>query len=78
MVSIPLNGDWSEPGKKKGSLPYPQVSTFLDKHTTAKIIVIVDTHCLQETSMFIWKGSSEAGDLASCTLLGVCEIQLHC
>ena len=28
MVSIPLNSDWSEPGKKKGLLPYPQVSTF--------------------------------------------------
>lgn len=76
MVSIPLNGDWSEPGKKKKkkSLPHPEVSTFLDKHPTAKIIVIVDTHCLQETSMFIWKGSSEAGDLDSCTLLGVCGI----
>ena len=38
--------------------PYEAAGTFLKDHPTAKIIVIIDTHCLEESGAFIWTGDS--------------------
>jgi hypothetical protein len=48
---------------------------FLKRHPTAKIIVIVDTHCLAETGFFIWGGTDAASYKASC-LEDVCTVWL--
>lgn len=42
---------------------------FLKTHTTAKIIVVIDTHCL-ESGSFIWTGT-DAATYRACTLLEV-------
>jgi len=42
---------------------------FLKKHKAAKIIVIVDTHCL-ENGYFVWTGDSPQ-DYRACSLLEV-------
>jgi hypothetical protein len=46
---------------------------FLKWHPTAKIIVVVDTHCLDETGFFIWGGTDAASYKASC-LEDVCTV----
>jgi hypothetical protein len=43
---------------KKGSQKRQQVADFLDQHTTAKIVVVIDTHCLEETGGFIYEGTT--------------------
>ena len=47
-------------------LPYPEVTKFLKKHPTAKIVLVVDTHCLQETGGFVWQGSKD--EVRACAL----------
>jgi hypothetical protein len=42
--------------------------SFLKEHSTAKIVVIVDTHCLDESGLFIWGRGMKAGDLEACCL----------
>ena len=42
---------------------------FLEKHTTAKIIVVVDTHSLSN-GYFVWKGKSQ-DDYKACSLFEV-------
>lgn len=42
---------------------------FLEKHPTAKIVVVIDTHCL-ENGYFVWTGDSK-GELQACSLLTV-------
>lgn len=43
---------------------------FLKAHPMAKIVVVVDTHCLDNGS-FVWKGATPT-EYSSCTLLEVC------
>jgi hypothetical protein len=70
LVSVVLDGAYCLPGTTKPPLPNPEVTSFLKKHPTAKIIVIVDTHCLQESGEFIWSGGGQT-DYGLCTLLSV-------
>ena len=70
LASIRLDGSWHEPGKTRGPLPSPEVTNFLDQHRTAKIIVVVDTHCIQETGGFLWYGH-DANTYQSCSLYEV-------
>lgn len=73
LASVPLDGSWHEPGTTVGPLPDPEISHFLDEHPTAKIIVVVDTHCLQETGGFIWCGTGPES-YRSCGLYDVSEM----
>ena len=35
-----------------------EAETFLKRHRTAKIVVIIDTHCLDENGAFVYTGHS--------------------
>ena len=52
--------------------PVGEVRDFLSKHPMAKIIVVVDTHCLENRS-FVWKGDTPMS-YQGCLLL---EVSLH-
>lgn len=45
---------------------------FLAQHPTARIVLIIDTHCLEESGQFIWKGNSPES-YESCSLAQVCS-----
>ena len=72
---LTVEGDWHKPGKTPKPLPYPEVSAFLNKYPMAKIIVVVDTHCIQEMATFLWKVFNE-NDFGTCTLFGVSRVTL--
>ena len=55
---------WSH--KTKRHCPADEAGNFLDQHTTARIVVIIDTHCLEETGAFIYKGSTPDSYEACC------------
>ena len=40
---------------------------FLDAHPLAKIIVVIDTHCLEENGLLVYSDDSEGG-IDTCTL----------
>lgn len=44
-------------GLKKVAMPIKEVTDFLKKYTTAKIVVVIDTHCL-DNGQFVWTGNS--------------------
>ena len=73
LASIQLDGSYHEPGTTAGPLPNPEVSNFLDQHPTAKIIVIIDTHCIQETGGFLWRGT-DSESYQSCSLYDVSRV----
>ena len=50
----------------KTVLPYPDIMDFLVTHPMAKIVLVVDTHCLQETGGFVWAGDRDK--TKACTL----------
>lgn len=56
LVRIKLDGTTNEPVDEEDDDPMPTITDFLTTHPSAKIVVVVDTHCLQETGSFIWKG----------------------
>jgi hypothetical protein len=49
---------------------------FLGQHQTAKVVVVVDTHCLDESGLFVWGGGLKAGDLQACCMEDVCIAQI--
>ena len=51
LADISLDG--SETSSRRNIKP------FLSNNPTAKILVLVDTHCLEETGAFVWKGTDE-------------------
>ena len=69
-MNADLDGSYHIPGTTKGPLPSPEVTDFLKRHPQARIIVVVDTHCIQETGGFLWYGS-EPKSFQSCTLYDV-------
>lgn len=73
LASVRLDGSYHEPGKTKGPLPNPDVTEFLEQYPTAKIIVVVDTHCLQETGGLLWYGNN-TDTYQACTLYGVSKL----
>ena len=44
--------------RAQGPLPVDKIAEFLKKYPTAKIVIVVDTHCLEESGAFIWKGTT--------------------
>lgn len=48
--------------------PFTRAVDLLAHHPAAKIVVIVDTHCLEESGNFIWKGADTTADFESCCL----------
>jgi hypothetical protein len=68
-VDVSLEGAW-EGGSATGGVnmkeledPFTEATAFLDRYKSAKIVVIVDTHCL-EGGFFVYTGSSPADYLA--------------
>jgi rhamnose utilization protein RhaD (predicted bifunctional aldolase and dehydrogenase) len=45
-------------GDRMITLSMDHVSTFLDNHQTAKVVVVVSTHSLEENGQFVWGGDS--------------------
>ena len=41
--------------------------TFLKEHETARIIVVIDTHCLEENGLLVYS-DADAQNLDACTL----------
>ena len=56
----------SEPNIKEVPDPVVNTKTFLQEHPMAKIVVIIDTHCL-ENGAFVYTGSSP-GTYEACSL----------
>jgi hypothetical protein len=54
-----------------------EIAEFLARHPTAKIIIVLDTHCLSENGAFIWKGHSTETYLFCC-MKEVCYISIDC
>ena len=48
---------------------------FLKEHSSAKIVVVIDTYCL-DWSFFVWKGESAAG-YSACWLAEVSKVNLQ-
>lgn len=53
-----------------GSKDPTRIQQFLNNHDSAKIIVIIDTHCLPNGG-FIWKTGSKDEAFGECSLLEV-------
>ena len=66
IVPIVLDGSHNGPGGPTILPPRPDVTEFLTKHLLAKIVIVIDTHCLQETGGFVWGGAGS--ELDGCTL----------
>lgn len=62
----PLDGNGKQRRTPKDTSPAEQ---FLVAHESAKIVVIVDTHCI-ESGFFVWTGEG-AADWKACSLLEV-------
>lgn len=59
LLELSLNGEVATQGStKQEQKKYEVVRTFLNAHPTARIIVVVDTHCLEDSGAFIWKGDT--------------------
>ena len=57
LVSIRLDGSHNAGEGRHKLRSHPDVREFLGKHPLAKIVIVVDTHCLQETGGLIWEGA---------------------
>lgn len=66
LVSIPLDGSHNGPGAMRRLAPRPDVTEFLAKYPLAKIVIVVDTHCLQETGGLVWEGAG--AEVNACSL----------
>ena len=66
LISITLDGSHNKPGGPTILPPRPDVTEFLEKYPLAKIVIVIDTHCLQETGGFVWGGAGT--ELEACTL----------
>lgn len=67
-------------GKKKSSADdeaVGEVLEFLTKWESAKIVVVVETHCL-DTGVFVWKGD-EPANYQTCSFLevSICDLLTH-
>jgi len=62
--------------KQDGRIDAAGAAKFLTTHVTAKIIVVVDTHCVPESGLFIWSGDKPE-TFQSCTLGTVCVTSLQ-
>ena len=71
-VDVSLEGNWAGSSATGGvdmqelQDPFQEADKFLAKYSLAKIIVIVDTHCL-DNGFLVYKGNSPV-DYEQCTL----------
>jgi hypothetical protein len=59
-MNIALGGENTEgvsPGDEEVESPHEEAKDFLRRHPTAKIVVAIDTHCL-ENGAFVYTGNS--------------------
>lgn len=73
-VSAPKNkgkgkGKAKAKRKPKLSIPVTEVTKFLERFTTANIVVVIETHCM-ENGCFVWTGES-ADTYKACSLFEV-------
>jgi hypothetical protein len=64
--------------KPKLSVAVSKVVSFLEQFTTAKIVIVIETHCM-ENGCFVWKGTS-ADTYKACALFEVsssCDLSYH-
>ena len=54
-MDVSLDGSTNKP-KGRNKLPHEEISLFLDRHRTAKIVVVIDTHSLTESGRFACGG----------------------
>lgn len=45
-------------------------AAFLEQHATAKIVVVLDTHCIEDDGRFIWGG--DKANYQTCRMEEVC------
>jgi hypothetical protein len=81
MAFLDITLDGSDTGRinkqKRGyKVDATQAVKFLDRNSTAKIVVIVDTHCMQDSGLFVWGGKRGEASLA-CHLITVCVMSLR-
>ena len=90
QLNVPLDGsmvDEEEAGRERAGTssrshrakprsPADEAGDFLDRHPMVKIVVIIDTHCLEETGAFIYQGSSPES-YKGCGMDEVSSIQLR-
>jgi hypothetical protein len=75
-LDVPLGGSMAEmqshaTGRSKAGRALAAAVDLLNKYPTAKIVVIVDTHSLEESGFFIYTGSTP-GEYKACCLNEVC------
>ena len=58
------------------NLSMKELAEFLDVHPFAKIIIIINTHSLDETGAFVWGGTTPA-DFKTCYMHPVCVPTIH-
>jgi hypothetical protein len=66
LVSIRLDGSHNAGEGRYKLRSRPDVGEFLGEHPLAKIVIVVDTHCLQETGGLIWEGAGQ--NVNACSL----------
>ena len=63
LLDISLDGSNTGDIRQKGrpgAVSAEEAGRFLMEYPTAKIVVIIDTHCVKNGS-FVWKGTSSTG-----------------
>ena len=51
---------------------------FLKNHEAAKIVVVIDTHCLEENGLLVWADANKAGQVGASTLEEVGATLVQC
>ena len=58
---------WTKAAKAKGRKVIEAAGAFLTEHETAKIIISLDTHCLEETGFLVYSDANP-NDLKACNM----------
>jgi hypothetical protein len=67
-VAINVNRPKKSTDGKMKACTMKQVQSFLEEHTTAKILIVVSTHCMDDSGFFVWGGSSIKHKFDTCLL----------
>jgi hypothetical protein len=74
LLEIPLSGEGAGHKSKRCTRLeqlLEEIAAFLKLHPTAKIIILINTHCLEENGSFIYAGNGSS-DYLACRLYEVC------
>ena len=66
LVKLALDREGKKYNAKLHSRKMKEVEQFLVTHPTAKLLIVVSTHCIEETGFFVYGGSSKQRNLMSC------------